>query len=186
VALGYRRPTTPFPKVFGIIDRAMKDFYRGQRAEALAPGAPAGVIGSPDRWVKSVPTCVPGCRRPIVFRGRLDAMVACDDGTTGVIDFKTALPADAHLPLYARQLHVYAWALERPAAGRPTKTGALGLVCFSPDRFEAGPGSGALCGGLEWLGLPRDDDAFARLLTQVLATLDSGCAPPPSPTCPWC
>ena len=30
------RPRTPFPKVFGTIDRAMKSFYMGQRAESLA------------------------------------------------------------------------------------------------------------------------------------------------------
>ena len=36
VVLKQRRPQTPFPKVFGAIDRAMKDFYLGERAEILA------------------------------------------------------------------------------------------------------------------------------------------------------
>jgi len=90
VVLKQGRPRTPFPKVFSMIDRAMKDFYVGERAEELAEGAPAGVIGSPDRWVKSAPLLIPGCTSQLVIRGRLDALVACDDDTACVIDFKTA------------------------------------------------------------------------------------------------
>jgi hypothetical protein len=186
VALGHRRPTMPFPKVFGIIDRAMKDFYLGERAEVLAPGAPAGVIGSPNRWVKSASLALPGCRRPVVLRGRLDALVAVDDGTDSIIDFKTAVPSEAHVPLYDRQLHAYAWALEQPASGRPSEVSALGLLCFAPDAFESDGNRAALCGDLEWIGVPRDDERFEALLMAVLTVLDSPNPPPPNPACGWC
>jgi len=55
VALGQSPPRAPFPSVFGRIDRAMKDHYLGKRAEGVAAGTPAGVIGRGDRWVKSAP-----------------------------------------------------------------------------------------------------------------------------------
>jgi len=61
VVLRQARPRGPFPKVFGAIDRAMKDFCLGEQAEALVPGMP-GVIGHGDRWVKSVPIGLPGRR----------------------------------------------------------------------------------------------------------------------------
>jgi len=186
VALSQRRPATPFPKIFGAIDRAMKDFYLGERADLLALGAPAGVIGWPDRWVKSAPIALPSCGRPVVLRGRLDALVACDDGTDGVVDFKTALPSDAHVPLYGHQLHAYAWSLEQPASGCPTQVSALGLLCFAPDAFEAEGARAALCGDLVWIGVPRDDHGFEAFLTEVISVLEALEPPPPNPSCNWC
>jgi hypothetical protein len=186
VALGHRRAATPFPKVFGVIDGAMKHFYLCERADSLSPGAPAGTIGQPNRWVKSVPIDLPGCHRRVVLRGRLDAMVACDDGTDAVVDFKTALPTDAHVPLYGRQLHSYAWALERPASGRPTEVSALGLLCFAPDSFESEGNRAALSGDLTWIGVPRDDAEFQAFLVTVVSLLEAPEPPEPAPGCPWC
>jgi hypothetical protein len=186
VVLGQRRPSTPFPKVFGTIDRAMKNFYLGERAELLAPGAPAGVLGAPDRWVKSASIALPGRAGEIVIRGRLDALVACDDGTAGVVDFKTAPPSDTHVPFYGRQLHAYTWALEEPASGRPIEVSCLGLLCFSPDSFEAGASRAALLGEVEWIEVARDDKAFTDLLGEVASVLEADGAPAPGPDCPWC
>jgi hypothetical protein len=185
LVLGRRRPSTPFPKIFSTIDRAMKDFYLGRRAEKLAVGAPAGVIGSPDRWVKSIPIPVLGSDRPVVFRGRLDAMVACDDQSVGVVDFKCTLPSDSHLPLFTRQLHAYAWALEQPASGRPLHVSALGLLCFSPNTFEANGSTGALVGELSWIDVPLEDEGFDAFLTEVVSLLEAD-PPTPAPDCHWC
>jgi hypothetical protein len=186
VALGERRPATPFPKVFGVIDRAMKDFYLGERADILAPGAPAGVIEWPDRWVKSAPIALHGCDRPVVLRGRLDAVVACDDHTEAVVDFKTALPGDSHIPLYGRQLHAYGWALERPSSGRPSEVSALGFLCFAPDAFEAEGTRAALLGDLAWIGVARDDADFDAFLVEVVSVLEAPEPPEAAPGCPWC
>jgi hypothetical protein len=186
IVLGRRRPSTPFPKVFGVIDRAMKDFCLGERAEAIAPGMPVGVFGSPDRWVKSAPIALPGRARPVVLRGRLDALVACDDGTDAVVDFKTALASDAHIPFYARQLHAYAWALERPASGSPTAVSALGLLCFAPNAFDADKTRAALFGDLSWIDVPRSDRAFEAFLIDVISKVEAPDAPDPSPGCAWC
>ena len=95
VALGRPRPRAPFPRVFGLIDRAMKDFYLGARAETLVPGMAPGVIVDGDRWVKTAPIVPPGASSSLVIRGRVDVLVACDDGTTAVVEFKTAAPGTA-------------------------------------------------------------------------------------------
>ena len=136
VALREPRPRSPFPTVFSRIDRAMKDFYLGERAEVLVPGMPTGVIGGGDRWVKSVPIVPPGCDSACLIRGRVDVLVACDDGSVGIVDFKTAEPCPGSLDKYSRQLHAYALALEHPARGAPVRVGTIGLLCFSPDRFQ--------------------------------------------------
>ena len=186
VALGQPRPRAPFPGVFSAIDRAMKDALIGRRAEALGLGAPAGLIGSPDRWVRSDPIKVAGGSTSVVFGGRLDALVAYDDGSDGVVDFKTSLPGQAHVPLYGRQLHAYTWALERPASGQPSEVRALGLLCFTPGRFVIGRSGAALRGALRWVEVPRDDVAFERFLAGVVRTLEAPEPPAPAVGCGWC
>jgi len=185
VALGKPRPRAPFPKVFGLIDRAMKDFYQGERAEVAVPGMPLGVIGGADRWVKSAPIVFPGVTGAIVIRGRVDVLVDCDDGTVAVVDFKTG-GGRADLEKYAPQLHAYALALESPARGSASSVSALGLLCFSPDRFETNGQDAAVTGGLSWTEVPLDCPAFTSFLSRVLALLDEPEAPPPSFDCRWC
>jgi hypothetical protein len=158
----------------------MKQFHLGQRAEDLAVGAPKGSITSADCWVRSAPITIPGCPSSCVILGRVDALVACDDGTIGVIDFKTTEPKQPHVPTYGRQLHAYALALEHPASGPPTEVGSLGLLCFSPCEFEARGPKGALLGDLEWIDIPRNDEAFQAFLIQVISVLKQAEPPPAS------
>ena len=121
-----------------------------------------------------------------MIRGRVDALVACDDRTTGVVDFKTVEAKDQHLAIYARQLHAYALALEHPAAGPPATVSSLGLLAFSPERFEVDGSEAALTGGLTWTEVPLDRLGFMGFLRQVVAVLDQPQAPEPSSSCPWC
>ena len=186
VARKQPRPRSPFPSVFGRIDRAMKDFYLGERAEMAARGMPEGVIGGGDRWVKSAPLLVPGSSRTCLIRGRVDVLVDCDDGTTGVVDFKTTVPKPDHIATYGRQLHAYATALEHPSSGRPEEVSSLGLLCFSPDTYEAQDGRAGLYGDLEWIEVPRDDLGFAQFLGHVVSVLDQGDPPEPAAGCAWC
>jgi len=172
--------------VFGLIDRAMKDFYLGERAEVFVPGMPPGVIGGANRWVKSAPIVPLGRASACVIRGRVDVLVDCDDGMTAVVDFKTGEPGLAVVEKYSRQLHAYALALEHPAKGSATTVSALGLLCFSPDRFETHGQEAAVTGGLSWTEAPLDRQAFMSFLGRVLALLDEPEAPPPSIDCPWC
>jgi len=112
--------------------------------------------------------------------------VSCDDGTTVVIDFKTAPAKDVDLGKYCRQLHAYGLALEQPAVGPPTTVSGLGLLSFSPERFETTGLGAALIGGLTWTDLPVDRPGFMAFLDQVLVVLDQLEPPPPSESCWWC
>ena len=179
------RPRTPFPKVFGTIDRAMKAFYMGQRAEALAADMPAGVIGHADRWVRSAGLIIPGSPVVSEIRGSLDALIDCDDGSVGVVDFKTAEPNADHVATYSRQLHAYALALEQPSSGPATPVSALGLLCFLPNSFTV-TDSAALWGEVKWFEIERDDPTFLKFLIEVASVVDEPEPPPASPTCVWC
>jgi hypothetical protein len=180
------RPRTPFPKVFTLIDGAMKDFYLGERSEGLAHGLPPGVIGGGDRWVKSTPIVPPGCSTACVIHGRVDTLLNCDDGSTGVIDFKTSEPKAPHVDIYGRQLHGYALALEQPASGPAAVVSTLGLLCFMPGSYEAEQKKAALFGDLSWVEIERNNDAFLLFLADVVAVLEQPEPPTPSPSCSWC
>lgn len=186
VARKQPRPRSPFPSVFGRIDRAMKDHYLGERVEAVAEGMLAGVIGGGDRWVKSAPLLISGGSSTCLIRGRVDVLIDCDDGTKGVIDFKTVDPKSDHLAIYGRQLHAYAMALEHPAAGKPEIVSSLGLLCFIPDFFDAKDGEAGLFGPVQWIEVPRDDEGFERFLAEVVSVLEQDAPPPASPSCLWC
>ena len=186
VALGDPRPRSPFPAVFGRIDRAMKQGFTGRCLDELAPGAPRGEVVGSEPWVTSAPLVLAAAGSPIVIRGRVDALVTCDDATTAVVDFKTTAPKMGSPGPYSRQLHAYALALEHPAKGSPLVVSRLGLLCFAPDTYEAAGSRAALMGGLEWIEVERDDAGFCGFLAGVRTVLEAGVAPVPAPACRWC
>ncbi len=186
VICGVPRPRGPFPLVFNRIDRAMKHRFAGQRSEELGTGAPKGAIGAVDRSVRSVPIPLPGSARPLVIRGRVDVLVAREDDTVAVIDFKTSDSGNPNLAGYSRQLHAYATALEQPSVGPAVVVSGLGLLSFSPERFESMGQDAALRGGLIWTEIAFERQRFTAFLGHVLDVLDQPEAPPASMSCSWC
>jgi PD-(D/E)XK nuclease superfamily len=136
--------------------------------------------------VKSAPLLAPGRSKPCLIRGRVDVLVDCDDGTKGIVDFKTTVPKPDHIATYGRQLHAYAMALEHPSGGKPEVVSSLGLLCFLPDTYEAEKGRAGLYGDVQWIEIPRDDLGFAEFLREVVEILDHPEPPPPTPGCSWC
>jgi hypothetical protein len=135
VVRGFPRPATP--KVFTPIDEQMRACCEGRRTETLAPDMPGGVFEVGERRVASQPIDVylPDAVHRCLISGGFDTVVRLDDGGYAVVDFKTSKRRRTdHVPLYARQLHAYAYALEHPAPGAL----ALGPVTR--------PGGAPLCG----------------------------------------
>ena len=189
VARGFGRPQGAFPRIFGAIDGAMTTCYNGMRTEEIAAGLPGGVVSFGQRWVCSQPIDAGVEGATCYIKGRFDSVVAFDDGSYGVIDFKTSSAQGAQIRLYSRQLHAYAYALENPAPGQfaLAPITKLGLLVFEPNSFAHLPeGTANLLGTLTWIELPRDDAAFLKFLRQVASVLALPEPPPPSPVCPWC
>ena len=105
LARDYQRPRGPFPKIFTIIDGLMKDFCEGKRSEEISPELPPGVVMHGEKWVESEPIELPGRTSTCFVRGKFDTVVEFDDGSYGVIDFKTTQTKREHVSLYGRQLH---------------------------------------------------------------------------------
>ena len=143
VALGQPRPRSPMPSIFNKIDSLEKAYFAGLRTETITPALPPGVIELGDKWVESRPIIVPGHNDTCFIRGRFDVVARFEDGSYGIIDFKTSTARDTNVPFYSRQLHAYAFALEQAAPGKlklaPVST--MGLLCIDPVEMLAwGPG----------------------------------------------
>ena len=189
VVKGFDRPRMAFPSVFGTIDRAMTTCYNGMQAQAIISSGPDGIIRAGQRWVRSRAIDLGLGSHTCCISGRLDALVEFDDGSYGVIDFKTSSVGGAHIPLYSRQLHAYAYALENPAPGQPVlgRVSRLGLLVFQPGGYVHHTDQTAgLTGEVKWVEIPRDDAAFFDFLRQVTEVLALPSPPEPSPGCPWC
>lgn len=188
VVRGFQRPWSPMPKIFNIIHARMKDRFHGRRAEEIAPGMPAGLVDHGERWVQSSHIAIPGRFSTCFISGRFDLVETLDDGTYGIVDFKTSERKAAHVPLYGRQLHSYAYALENPAPGklslRPVTK--LGLLVYEPGGFCGNNGVGNLEGGLTWIEVPRHDGTFMAFLDEVLCVLEQPSPPGPNADCKWC
>lgn len=186
---GFRRPASAFPKIFGTIDLLMKDIYLNQSTKKMAAELPEGKAIMSGRWVTSEPISLPEFSNTCSIRGIFDTLVQFEDGSYGVIDFKTTKVNEAHIAFYSRQLQAYAYALEHPAPG---KTGfapisRLGLLCFDPSSMEENqPAHLSLNGPATWIECSVDEPAFLGLIENVLQLLSLPEPPPPNPDCSFC
>lgn len=185
----FQRPRTAMPKIFTVIDLQMKACFANQRLEDIAPGSPAGELQFSEKWVQSTQFQPPGSKLSCYLRGKFDTVARFDDGTYGVIDFKTSEVKPEHLHIYTRQLHAYAYALENPASGKfaLAPISKLGLLVFEPHEFSNEPGSKlSLHGKLGWIEIPRADQRFKDFLVEVLALLEQSSPPAQADNCLWC
>lgn len=189
VAGGFPRPSQPFPKIFGIIDTCMKNWYEKKRSEDMAEGVPPGVVEFGDGWVESEPLTLPGHASSCYIRGIFDSVIKLDDGGYAVIDFKTTEMRASSLAKYSRQLHAYALALENPSKGNMalSPVTGLGLLVYQPVKFsQANTESASLEGTLTWHGIKRDDGKFREFLGEVMTVLELPEAPKAASGCSMC
>jgi hypothetical protein len=185
---GLPRPRAPFPKVFSLLDAQTKRFFERKRTQQISGLLPPGRVIQGERAVRSTLLALPGHRRPLLIGGRFDTALRFDDGTFGILDFKTTTPRTDHIDLYGRQLHAYALAAENSAPGalhlQPVTR--LGLLCVEPTAMVRHRGGVAYRGEPHWVEVPRVDRDFLRFLREVLSLLERPTPPLPSPNCAFC
>jgi hypothetical protein len=188
VAGGLPRPRAPFPKIFALLDSQMKAYFLNKRTEDMSRDVKPGTVLFGDRWVRSGPLFIPGHATPVLLQGRFDTAFAFDDGTFGLVDFKTADPKSDHIALYARQLHAYALAAENSAPGSLglNPVTQMGLLCVEPTGVVQVNGGIAYNGTPKWMEVEREDQMFYSFLSDVLDCLARTSPPDPDPNCAFC
>jgi hypothetical protein len=186
---GITRPAAPFPSIFGTIDHLMKAHYAGRPTSDLDPSLPPGFVSVSEQWVESIPITLPGHNLSCFLRGKYDALIGFDDGSFGIVDFKTSEPKPEHVPFYSRQLHAYAFALEHPAIGKPyiSPINTLGLFIATPQAtLDLTTSQISFQIGLTWLEVPFFESGFVSFIDQVLALLELPTPPPAGGKCTYC
>lgn len=177
------------PRIFNTIDAQMKNCFEGKRTEELGLGIPPGVVNFGEKWVESIPTKNPGYDSTCFVRGRFDSAIRFDDGSYGVIDFKTSIITERSKRLYARQLHAYAYALENPAPGKLALNpiSKIGLIAFGPTAFlNEQRDSASLVGNLTWMEIRIHRPRFLEFLGEVMSILELEESPSANNDCPYC
>jgi len=166
----------------------LKDYYDDKSTKELHSALPSGVVKYGEKYVESKVIGLQGCDTAGFIRGRFDIAIEFDDGTYGVVDFKTGSPNDEHVKLYSRQLHAYAFALENAAQGALSLSPItkLGLLYFSPSKVsQQDLGWLSYDAEVHWVEIDKDYTKFKKFIAEVLKLLDGDC-PHYSPDCNWC
>ena len=183
------QPSIPLPSIFSRIAGLLKNHYTGKHTRELHVALPPGIVKYGEKYVTSKIIQSPSRDATCFISGRFDIVVNFEDGTYGVIDFKTGNAKEEYVGLYSRQLHAYAYALEHAAPDALTlfPVTKMGLLYFYPSRinqqnirrlsYEA---------EITWIEIEKNEQGFLEFIEEVLDVLESPKAPEPSPTCQWC
>lgn len=185
----FRRPRLPFPKIFNKIDLLMKDIYLGNSTRKISPELPEGKTIMSGLWVTSEPIPAADGLNSCYIRGIFDTVVQFEDGSYGVVDFKTSQAKAEHIAFYGRQLQDYAYALEHPASGklRLSPVSRLCLLYFEPnDMLELQADKLDLQGLTKWVEIPPDEGNFLKFINTVTEILSQPEPPAADEKCAFC
>jgi CRISPR/Cas system-associated exonuclease Cas4 (RecB family) len=183
------QPSIPLPSIFSQIASLLKNHYDGKPTSELHIALPSGIVSHGEKFVKSTPIQLPDHDSTCYISGRFDIVVSFDDGSYGVIDFKTSNPRSESAALYSRQLHAYAYALEHPAPGKLSLSPVtkLGLLYFYPESVnQRGIDRLSYEADVTWVEVEKDEQGFLDFLDEVMYVLELPEAPEHSPNCQWC
>ena len=183
------QPSIPLPSIFSKIAGLLKNHYDGKPTSELHVDLPPGIVSHGEKWVRSQTIQLPNRDATCYISGRFDIVVSFDDGTYGVIDFKTSNPSKDSARMYSRQLHAYAYALVHPASGKLALSPVtkLGLLYFYPESVsQQNIERLAYEAEITWIEVEKDEEGFIRFLDEVLGVLELPEAPEHSPNCQWC
>jgi len=183
------QPSIPLPSIFSQIASLLKNYYDGKPTTDLHATLPSGIVSLGEKYVKSQAIQLPNHKDTCYISGRFDIVVSFDNGSYGVIDFKTSNPNKDSARMYSRQLHAYAYALEHPASGKLALSPVtkLGLLYFYPDNINKQSIERLnYSAEIVWVEVEKDEEGFLSLIDKVLDVLELPEAPEHSPNCQWC
>lgn len=166
-----------------------KNHFDGKRTESIHPNLPPGKVSHGEKFVRSKVLNSKKHKCSCYISGRLDVAMTFDDGTYGIIDFKTGRPKDESNELYKRQLAAYAFALENPEknALHLTPVSKIGLIYFPPVGTKQNETDKMLYETeIHLYELERNDKEFLKFLGEALDILKSPTLPDADPDCIWC
>jgi len=180
---GERWPDGPFPGIFAKLDSQQRRYFTGRSTADIDSALASGVIENGGR-VESAPISVGSV--DFTLRGNMDALIRFDDGTVGVVDYKSTTAHPDLAGAYRPQLAAYAWALEHPASAEAQAVTAAGLLVFAPEEMVDTDQGRAYLVSATWIPVEIPDDWFEDFLSRLEPLIESPRSASSAPNCGWC
>ena len=176
-------PQRPFAGIFAKLDSQQRRYFTDRSTSDIDPTLPPGTLHNGGR-VQSAPHTIGGV--DFTIRGSMDALLRFDNGSVGVVDFKssTASPqlGDADRP----QLAAFQWALSRPASGDPEEVSVAGLLVFAPESMVDTEQGRAYLVSTTWIPVEIEDGWFENFLGRIAPLIQEPKEAPSKTDCEWC
>ena len=182
-ANGETWPQGPFPGIFAKLDSQQRRYFTDRSTSDVDPTLPPGTLHNGGR-VQSAPHTIGGV--DFTIRGSMDALLRFDDGSVGVVDFKSSTASPQLGDAYRPQLAAYQWALSRPASGDPEEVSVAGLLVFAPEEMVDTEKGRAYLVSSTWIPVEIEDGWFQGFLERIVPLIESPGEAPTRSGCEWC
>ena len=182
-ANGETWPQGPFPGIFAKLDSQQRRYFTDRPTADVNPSLPPGTLHNGGR-VQSAPHTIGGV--DFTIRGSMDALLRFDDGSVGVVDFKSSTASPQLGEAYRPQLAAYQWALRKPASGDPETVSVAGLLVFAPEEMVDTERGRAYLVSSTWIPVEIEDGWFERFLERLVPLVESPDQAPTKSGCEWC
>lgn len=187
--LGIKRPPLILPKIFNIIDSAIKTKYSDADLTKISKDLPAATLRTSDKWIKSKPIINSDFDISVQVIGKIDAYLEYENGNHAIVDFKTSEINEKYAGKYNRQLHSYCYAVTHPDNTKCLSLDNLtdpGLLVFHPNEFSIDYNCKArLLGDLKWQSFELDLEWFENFIKHEVIPLLAGSEPEPPTEDPY-
>lgn len=183
------RPKQHMPGIFIKIDNLMTQCFDNQPVSLISEDLKDGIVTLGQAKVQSKPIPCKDFDCEIILSGRVDSLIQFDDGTMGILDFKTTEPYQGSAEIYFNQLMSYLVTLEHndESVNKHYEVTDIGLCYFTPDEFiNIDQMKYSLGGNVKWAPLEIDKKKFKNFLKDVAKLLSSDEAPAPGEKCQFC
>lgn len=186
---GIKRPPLILPRIFNIIDSAIKNKYENEDLRKISKSLPPAILRGSDKWIKSKPIINPDYDISVRVIGKIDGYLEYADGSFAIVDFKTSEINEKYAGKYNRQLHSYCYGVLHPDNSTCLSLSNLtdpGLLVFHPNEFSIDYNSKArLLGDLAWQTFTLDIEWFETFIKNDVIPLLAGPEPEPPKDDPY-
>ena len=176
-------PQGPFPGIFAKLDSQQRKYFTGRPTTDIDAALPAGTLHNGGR-VQSAPVTIG--KVDFTIRGNMDALIQFDDGSVGVVDFKSSTASPALGDAYRPQLAAYQWSLSHPASGDAETVSVAGLLIFAPESMVDTSDGRAYLVSTTWIPVEVKDGWFENFLGRIAPLVESPGDARTKPGCEWC
>jgi hypothetical protein len=141
-----------------------------------------------DRWIQSQVFDHQETGNKFFIKGKTDTVVKFENGSYGIIDFKTSKIKPENVEKYSRQLHAYSLALEKPEVGKPflKPVRTLGLLVVEPNSMGDDKEGCIFKNSMSWQPITKDYLKFKNFINDMMKILSLSEAPEADSKCQWC